>query len=295
MKNIGISFLCVFIISNLYAQEEVRGGKIVYVPEFAVWGTVGDGQACAVFGLRTDSETYVLTADNVFLFGKGHFEIAGQICSIGDSVELLGYIHSVSDDNKEFSAFEIKNVNTLSSFSPEKIFDTYIGRVVVIPNPANTNPCLPGMIMGLQCIGEKYVLSKKRLFWDSYMEVDGVRYEEGDSVEIKGVLSTHIDLLNNTYFELEIDTIRKLEKSIDTTGNQILREIGKIHYDAMQQSLVIESDVKIDGLEVFDAQGWCVLKANNPAGSVSVARLPRGLYLYRLTASGTTLSGKFVR
>ncbi|MDE5763326.1 MAG: T9SS type A sorting domain-containing protein, partial [Bacteroidales bacterium] len=68
-----------------------------------------------------------------------------------------------------------------------------------------------------------------------------------------------------------------------------------VWYDAMRQSIVIESDVKIDGLEVFDTQGRGVLKANNPAGSVSVARLPRGLYLYRLTAPGTTLSGKFVR
>ncbi|MDE7338914.1 MAG: T9SS type A sorting domain-containing protein, partial [Bacteroidales bacterium] len=77
--------------------------------------------------------------------------------------------------------------------------------------------------------------------------------------------------------------------------NLTLREIGEVYYDAIRQGLVIESDVKIDRLEVFDAQGRCVVKANNPAGSVSVARLPRGLYLYRLTAAGTTHSGKFVR
>lgn len=53
--------------------------------------------------------------------------------------------------------------------------------------------------------------------------------------------------------------------------------------------------MKIDRLEVFDAQGRGVMTVDRPAGSVSVARLPRGLYLYRLTAAGTTLSGKFVR
>ena len=68
-----------------------------------------------------------------------------------------------------------------------------------------------------------------------------------------------------------------------------------VRYEAMQQSLVIESDVRVDRLEVFDAQGRGVMTVDKPAGSVSVARLLRGLYLYRLTAPGTTRTGKFVR
>lgn len=68
-----------------------------------------------------------------------------------------------------------------------------------------------------------------------------------------------------------------------------------VRYDATSQSIIIESDVKPYRLEVFDVQGRCVMKVDGPAGSVSVARLPHGLYLYRLTAAGTTLSGKFVR
>ncbi|MDE7338275.1 MAG: T9SS type A sorting domain-containing protein, partial [Bacteroidales bacterium] len=195
---------------------------------------------------------------------------------------------SVMYHNKKYSFCYIDD--TIAS-------ELYTGTLVFMPNPATEIPSMPGLVMGLQCDGKQYVLSKIGWFWDDdYIKIGGVRYEEGDSVEIKGVLSTYIDLLNNTYFELEIDTIRKIEKSVvDTTGNLTLREIGEVYYDATQQTLVIESDVRIDRLEVFDAQGRGVLKVNNPAGSVSVARLPRGLYLYRLTAAGTTLSGKFVR
>ncbi len=274
-------------------------GKIVYVPEFAIWGTVGDGQANAVFGLKTASETYVLTVDSVFLFGKEKFEIAGQVCSIGDSVEFSGHIHSVSDDHKVFSAFEIVSINKLISFPQESIAGVYTGVLDIMPNPASTNPCLPGMVMGLDLNREQYVLADKHWFWNEYMEIDGILYEVGDSVEIDGVLSTHIDLLNRTYFELEIDTIRKIEKTVDTTvdttRNRILREIGNIRYDAVHQTLVIEGDVKIDRLEVMDVRGRCVLHVTHPIGSVSVAHLPRGLYLYRLTAPATTQSGKFVR
>ncbi|MDE5608932.1 MAG: T9SS type A sorting domain-containing protein, partial [Bacteroidales bacterium] len=176
------------------------------------------------------------------------------------------------------------------------VSETYTGTLISMPNPATEIPVMPDLVMGLQCNGNQYILSKIGWLWSDYVVAGGVRYEEGDSVEIKGVLSTHIDLLNRTYFELEIDTIRKIEKSVvDTTENRTLREIGRIHYNAAHQTLVIESEVKTDRLEVFDAQGRGVLKANNPAGSVSVARLPRGLYLYRLTTVGTTLSGKFVR
>ncbi|MDE7338913.1 MAG: hypothetical protein K2M92_06440, partial [Bacteroidales bacterium] len=90
----------------------------------------------------------------------------------------------------------------------EEEIETYTGTLVFMPNPVTEIPSMPGLVMGLQCNGEQYILSKIGWFWNDYVEVGNVRYEEGDSVEIKGVLSPYVDLLNNTYFELEIDTIR---------------------------------------------------------------------------------------
>lgn len=288
-------FLFSLILPCIYAQEEVRSGKIVYVPEFYIQGKIGDGAPYAVFALKTDSMVYVLTDDSVPLFGNGNFEAEEQSCSIGDSVEISGRIHTLIDDNTvTFSAFEIENVKILSSFSPENISGTYIGCLVIIPNPAMEIPCLPGVVMGLECKGKQYVLSKKK-WWDDYMEIGDVLYEMGDSVEIEGVVSTHIDLLNRMYFELEIDTIRKIEKGVVPMGNKILLEIGGVHYDAVFHDIVIEGTMAPDRLEVFDARGLCVMRVKRPVGNVSVARLPHGFYLYRLTADGTTLSGKFVR
>lgn len=70
---------------------------------------------------------------------------------------------------------------------------------------------------------------------------------------------------------------------------------AEVHYDSRQQNLVIENDLQIDMLEVMDAQGRCMLRVTHPGKSVSVIRLPHGLYVYRLWGNGTVCSGKFVR
>lgn len=69
----------------------------------------------------------------------------------------------------------------------------------------------------------------------------------------------------------------------------------EVHYNAQQKELVIGNDSRIDVLEVVDAQGRCVLRVTEPGQSVSVARLPQGLYVYRLWGNGIICSGKFVR
>ena len=296
MKRKVLFFLFSLIFSGIYAQEDVRSGKIVYVPEFYIQGEIGEGSPYAVFGLKKESMIYVLTNDSVPLFGNESFEVAKRAYSIGDSVEISGHLHTLVDDNTvTFSAFEIESINILDSFSPENISGTYLGRLVLMPNPAYTNPCLPDICMGLECNGKQYILSKKGWFWDDYVEVGGIRYEMGDSVEIKGVASTHIDFLNRTYFELEIDTIRKIEKSVNPTGNETLPEISNIYYDAVYQNIVIRGAMTPDRLEVFDARGRCLMKVKRPMDCVSVARLPHGLYFYHLTTTGTAVSGKFVR
>lgn len=296
MKKNFLIFLFSLICSGIYAQEKVCGGKIVYVPEFYIQGEIGEGAPCAVFGIKTDSIVYVLTNDSVPLFGNGNFEAAAQICSIGDSVEISGYIHTLIDDNTLiFPALEIESLNILASFSSEKIPGTYTGTLVSIPNPAMEIPAMPGLVVGLKCDDNQYVLSKKEWLGDNYVEMGEVCCEVGDSVEIKGEVSTHIDLLNRIYFELEIDTIRKNEKDVDSTGNGPLHEIGEVRYDASSHNIVIECDVSPNTIEVFDAQGRCVLRVTGPGQSVSVARLPHGLYVYRLWGNGIICSGKFVR
>lgn len=182
-----------------------------------------------------------------------------------------------------------------SCYIDEPVSKTYTGTLVSIPNPAMEIPAMPGLVMGLECGDNQYILSKKGWFWDDYVEVAGIRYKMGDSVEIEGVMSTHIDLLNRTYFELEIDTIKKIEKTVEPTGNGFLLKIGDVHYDASSHNIVIESAVRFERLEVFDAQGRCVLRVQYPKQNVSVAELPHGLYVYRFSANGTIGSGKFVR
>lgn len=68
-----------------------------------------------------------------------------------------------------------------------------------------------------------------------------------------------------------------------------------VRYNVRQKILEIESEFQANALEVADASGRCVLRANHPGKSVSVARLPQGLYVYRLYGEGILCSGKFVR
>ena len=135
-----------------------------------------------------------------------------------------------------------------------------------------------------------YTLAPVHINFESFT-FGGKSYAIGDSVEVSGLVYNEVDDVYEEFLMLGVQSIRKFE-SVD---NQTTVCTSKIHYEAMQQRLVIESDVKIDRLEVFDAQGRGVMTVDRPAGSVSVARLPRGLYLYRLTAAGTTRTGKFVR
>ena len=108
-----------------------------------------------------------------------------------------------------------------SCYIDEPASKTYTGTLVSIPNPAMEIPTMPGLVMGLECGDNQYILSKKGWFWDDYVEVGGIRYEMGDSVEIEGVVSTHIDLLNRTYFELEIETIRKIVSAQEIAPNVV--------------------------------------------------------------------------
>ena len=168
---------------------------------------------------------------------------------------------------------------------------TFRGKIVSVPAPFFTDAYTEGKnTFGLKIDTVTYILAPMHIGFETFT-FKGEKYAVGDSVEVRGKIYNSVDDAYEEFLMLSVQSIRKFE-SVD---NQTTVCTGRVYYEVARQSIMIEDDMKIDRLEVFDAQGRGVMTVDRPAGSVSVARLPHGLYLYRLTAAGTTRTGKFVR
>ena len=195
---------------------------------------------------------------------------------------------------KHFLIFYITVLICLNTYGQ----NTYSGKIIYMPNPCQTDPCLPGVVFGLGTTSNNYVLTINfNWIWaDNSLIVEGVEYFIDDEVEITGTLTTKHDINSNEYTELEITTIKKTSSSnIETLSF----DNKKVYYDAIKQIIVIDKTLLTQSLtfELVNMQGKVMLRKTNICNnSVSIGNLLNGVYLYHLTQNGKIIHiGKLLK
>jgi hypothetical protein len=105
-------------------------------------------------------------------------------------------------------AMACKEKNVTSEQSERK---THVGKIISIPNPCTTIPCLPGNVLALETTFGDYVLYYKHWFIDKII-VENVEFFVDDEVEITGITTVKQDINSNKYTELEIKTIKQNQR-----------------------------------------------------------------------------------
>lgn len=166
----------------------------------------------------------------------------------------------------------------------------YTGKLVMKGNPCPPSdlPCVPGLVFWLKTISGDYVISinSHRISSNNKMVIDDIEYLENDEVEITGTVSDLIDMHSEEYFNLEIETIKKLSSSnieLSSFDN------NKVYYDAVKQVIVIGEMMQNQSLsfELVNTQGKVILRKTDIGNNttISVESMLNGVYLYRLLHS----------
>jgi|GEM_PF-1256909 len=175
--------------------------------------------------------------------------------------------------------------------------NTYTGKIVWRGNPCTTDPCLPCAVLWLETSFGNYVLSiNSHWICNSKIIFDGIEYFIDDEVEVTGTISVGIDISSEEYFNLEIETIKKLTSNIESVSFSN----NKVYYDVTKQVIVIDETLQNQSLtfELVDMQGQAVLRKTSIDNStfISVANLPSGVYLYRLVQDSQIIGlGKILK
>jgi len=167
------------------------------------------------------------------------------------------------------------------SLYAQEPLNAYIGKLVMSRNPCPELPCLPGMVLWLETTTLDYVLTiSSQWIWDDTIIFDDIVYQENDEVEIIGTVTIWNEM--ETYYELEIETIKKLTSNIESVSTIN----NNVYYDATSQMIMINGTLHNQSLtfELVNMQGEVMLKkagiSNND--SISAANLLSGVYLYRV-------------
>jgi hypothetical protein len=188
------------------------------------------------------------------------------------------------------SVFILVSVNTYGQ-------DTYIGKIVLDRNPCPPSeyPCLPGVVLWLKSVSADYVLTiRSNWIWSDRMTVNGVEYLVNDEVEIKGTVRADTDMHSEEYLSLEIETIKKLSSSINSSSFNK----NKVHYNNASQIIVIDEDLQNQSIvfELIDMQGKVILQKTGVNNSISIENLPNGVYVYRLLENNQIICwGKIIK
>lgn len=85
---------------------------------------------------------------------------------------------------------------------------TLSGKIISMPNPATTEPPLPGLVLGLETTDGDYVLSvDSNWIWEESFVFDEVEYAAESTVSITGQ-AVHVKFDRSVeYFEIEIEFI----------------------------------------------------------------------------------------
>jgi hypothetical protein len=177
--------------------------------------------------------------------------------------------------------------------------DVYTGKIIPNGNPCppsdpDEDPCVPGIVLWLETTSLDYVLTINSYWiWNDPFLFDGVEYGWNDEVEITGTVTEFIGVYTKDVYELEIETIKKVGTGIGT-----LPFDNKVYYDATNQVIVIDKTLQnqFSTLELYDMQGKVILRKTDAGNTISIANLPSGVYLYRLSQNNRAIcSGKVVK
>ena len=282
-------------VNNVYGDNSVVmssctcnwKGKKIGVVDTTLIGVIDEAfLEVDFYGLRTTNYMYFLTLNNQVILSNELLIIDDIEYFIGDEVEITGQIVP----NPPHKSIEIKTIKKLTS----NVESTYSGKIIFLPNPCETVPCLPGAILGLETDTINYVLTENsNWIWNNSLIFADIEYFIDDEVEITGITTTKQDVNSNKYIELEIKSIKKLTSNINI---ETLPFNNKIYYDAVNQVIILNKTLQNQSLELelYNTQGQIMLKTNN--NSISISNLPNGLYLYRLFLNnGELYSGKILK
>jgi len=115
----------------------------------------------------------------------------------------------------------------------------YFGKIVYMPNPCMTDPCLPGMVFGLETEfgGYQYILTVNS-HWvgsEDKLIVDDIEYFIDDEISITGKSSAKLDLNSVEYSVFEIGTIKKMFSNQD-----VQRFLGSYSLEGTCEELIMD-------------------------------------------------------
>ena len=259
--------------------ESTYIGKIISTPNPCLTTPCLPG---SVLGLETDTINYVLIVDSNWCFNSS-FSIENIEYFVEDEVEITGVTTTKQDVNlKEYTELEIKTIKKLTS----NVESTYIGKVIYLPNPCETEVCPPGLVLGLETDTIDYVLTvNSNWIWNDSLIFADIVFFIDDEVEITGITTIKQDVNLKEYTELEIKTIKKLTSNVNI---ETLPFNNKIYYDAVNQAIILDGTLQNQNLtlELYNTQGQIMLKSNFNNNSVNISNLPNGMYLCRLLQNG---------
>jgi len=173
--------------------------------------------------------------------------------------------------------------------------NTYSGKIIYTPNPCQTDPCLPGVVFGLETTSNIYVLTiNSNWIWsNNKLIIKDIEYFIDDEVEITGTITTKQDINSNEYIELEIESTLSNIETLSSDNN-------KVYFDATSQTIIIDATLQNQSLtlELIDTQGKVIFRKAGLSNksSVSVVNLLNGIYLYRLARNNVVIAtGKILK
>jgi hypothetical protein len=81
------------------------------------------------------------------------------------------------------------------------------GKLVYLPSPCHTEPCLPGVVIALETEAENYIISIDSRWFTDEIVFDEERYGIEEMVEITGIVSLKQDINSIEYYEIQVTSI----------------------------------------------------------------------------------------
>ena len=318
-KTIFTLFIPVFISFNTYGQDTYKGTIIDVLSQ----GATNDPWSYLRYGFETLSgDYYILTLNSHRIMPYDKLIVEGVEYFQGDNVIIAGTTKKGQDSNsKEYIELEIESIE---KWSPNIDFQHILGTYVIVEKTCADNRYPDGFSLrkdkgeGIELIlsdGKDRISSRL----DNYMI--GVGFMMNDSLFFppfyyptvsgsmqvftgRGKIKNDSIYFKYVYgsFGYESFTLINCEckgEKIDITGITLpfKSDNNKVYYDATNQVIVIDETLQNQSFtfELIDMQGKMVCSKANSDHTIDVAKLPAGIYLYRLLQNnGTIYSGKIV-
>ena len=85
------------------------------------------------------------------------------------------------------------------------------GKLMLVPNPCVTEPCLPGMVAAIATDSLNYIITvNNSWFGNGEIIINNDTLRENNSLEALGIILKKEDLFSQIYYEIEIINYKKL-------------------------------------------------------------------------------------